>query len=133
MCRFEPSRRYRPSRLATGTTVVRPSTDPARISSSREVGAPPPWVSLPAVVVGGRLGLPVTPLTSPLVDVGPPVMPDTTAVAADEVEFDVVTDVVGVLDVVITVYGVVDDVVVVVVTGVVVVVVVASVVVVVVG
>ena len=72
-----------------------------------EVEAPPPCVSLPAVVVGGRLGLPVTPWTSPLVEVGPPVMPDTTAVSPDEeVTLDVVTDVDGVDAVVTIVIGV---------------------------
>ena len=69
-----------------------------------DMGAPPPCVSLPAVVVGGRLGLPVTPLTSPVV--GPPVMPETTAVALDEVELEVETDDDGVDEVVITVCGV---------------------------
>ena len=68
-----------------------------------DAGAPPPCVSLPAVVVGGKLGPPVTPLTSPVV--GPPVMPETTAVALEEV-LEVVTDVDGVDDVVITVCGV---------------------------
>ena len=58
-----PYRLYRFTRLVTGPTAVRLMSAPASSSRMSDVGAPPPCVSLPAVVVGGMLGPPVTPLT----------------------------------------------------------------------
>ncbi len=70
---------------------------PASSSRMSDVGAPPPCVSLPAVVVGGMLGPPVTPRTPPAG--GPPVIPETTPEALEAV---VDTELVGVLAVVVT-------------------------------
>ena len=88
---------------------------PASSSRMSDVGAPPPCVSLPAVVVGGMLGPPVTPRTPPAG--GPPVIPETTPEALEAVVDTelvgvlavVVTELVGVLAVVVVVMDVLDE------------------------